>query len=259
MRLAGKVALISGAAMGVKDELMGFGGASAWLFTQEGAKVVLGDVNEEKGEQTAAQLQEAGAEAIFVRLDVTREQDWIDAVQATVSRFGRLDILVNSAGTVAPANIEDTTLDVWNGQMDVHAKGTMLGTKHAIPEMIKAGGGSVINLSSIDGIVGSSAGTAYGAAKGAVRILTKQAAIQFAGDNIRANSVHPGYSDTPLAREGMRLWAEQERPDPRIARTPMARLASAQEIAYGILFLASDESSYVTGAELVIDGGVTAQ
>jgi len=154
MRLEGKVALISGAATGIEGELMGFGGAAARLFAQEGAKVVLSDINEEGGLKTAEQIRESGGDAIFVRLDVTNEQDWIDAIQTTVTRFGRLNILVNNAGTSARLTVEETTSEIWDGQMALHAKGVFLGTKHAIPEMRRIGGGSIINLSSINGLVG---------------------------------------------------------------------------------------------------------
>ena len=255
MRLDGKVALITGAATGVQGELMGFGGTTARLFVREGAKVVLGDINEELGEKTAAQIREGGGHAIFVRLDVTAEQDWINAVQVTVSHFGRLDVLVNNAGTVAGGLVEETPAGVWEAQMDVHAKGAFLGTKHAIPEMRKAGGGSIINVSSIAGLVGTLA-TAYCAGKGANRLLAKATAIQYAKDKIRVNSVHPGYVETPMTYAH---FQEAEARDWRLARTPMGRFGTAQEIANGILYLASDESSYVTGSELVIDGGLTAQ
>ena len=255
MRLDGKVALFSGAAAGVKGELMGFGGATAWLFVREGAKVVLGDINEEQGEKTAAQIRDSGGEAIFVRLDVTREEDWVEAVRTTVSTFGGLDVLLNNAGSTAPGLVEDTTLEMWQGQLDVHAKGTFLGIKHAIPEMRKRGGGSIINISSIMGLVGSPNSPAYSAGKGAIRILSKSAAVQHAKENIRVNSIHPGYCETPLLRRFEQLGTQES----VVERTPMGRLGTADEIAYGILYLASDESSYVTGSELVIDGGWAAQ
>ena len=191
MRLAGKVALITGAAAGVEGEVMGFGGAAARLFAQNGAKVVLTDILEDKGQRTAEQIQAVGGDVTFVRLDVTSEEDWQEAVQTAVSRYDGLHVMVNNAGTAARKRIEETTVDVWDGQMDVHAKGVFLGTKFAIPEMRKAGGGSIINISSIYGIVGSPYSTAYHAAKGAIRTFTKTAAIQLAGDNIRVNSIHP--------------------------------------------------------------------
>jgi cyclopentanol dehydrogenase len=257
MRLQGKVALITGGAAAVKGELMGFGGAAAWFFVREGAKVALTDVNDDLGQKAVSQLRASGHDAIYLNLDVTKERDWLRAIQSTVSAFGGLDILVNNAGTGSPYTVEDTTEEVWDEQMAVHAKGTFLGTKQALPEMRKRGGGSVINVSSVFGLIGSPASAAYHAAKGAVRLFTKAAAIQYAKDNIRVNSVHPGYALTPMTR---RLFTDDpEQLNVRVARVPMGRLANAEEIAYGILYLASDESSFVTGSELVIDGGMTAQ
>ena len=191
MRLEGKVALITGAAAGVEGELMGFGGAAARMFAQEGAKLVLTDIKEEMCERTAIQIRENGGEALFLRHDVTSEQNWIDVISSTVATYGKLDILVNNAGTSARTTVEETTVEIWDGQMEVHAKGVFLGTKHAIPEMRRAGGGSIVNISSIFGLVGSPGSTAYHAAKGAIRLFTKSTAIQYAKENIRANSVHP--------------------------------------------------------------------
>ena len=256
MRLENKVALITGAATGVEGELMGFGGATARLFAREGAKVVLTDINEQSGLKTAAQIGELGGDVEFLRLDVTSEADWANAIEATVARFSRLDILVNNAGTGAETDVENTTLEIWEDQMAVHARGTFLGTKAAIPEMRKVGGGSIVNVSSVYGLVGSWTATAYHAAKGAVRLFTKAAAVQYAKEGIRVNSVHPGYSITP-ATAG--VYDDPVEAAPVLARVPMGRMAVADEIAYGILYLASDEASFVTGAELVIDGGVTAQ
>lgn len=256
MRLEGKVALITGAASGVESELMGFGGAAARMFCREGARVVLGDINTEGGERTAEQICAAGGEAIFVKLDVTQEQDWIDAVAATVAAYGTLNVLVNNAGSGARYTVEETTEAAWDSQIDVHGKGTFLGTKHAVPEMLKAGSGSIVNISSIYGLVGSPTSTAYHAGKGAIRLLTKSTAIQYAGDNIRANSIHPGYCRTPLTTRSY----ENERHFTWInEQIPMGRVGNADDIAYGIVFLASDESSFMTGSELVIDGGTTAQ
>lgn len=257
MRLEGKVALLTGAATGVHEELMTFSGAAAWLFVREGAKVVLGDINEELGRKMASQMRESGGDALFVRLDVTSERDWINAIQNTVSKFGKLDVLVNSAGTGAQYTVENTTAEIWDAQMGVHAKGAFLGTKHSIPEMRKVGGGSIINVSSIYGIVASPNSAAYHAAKGAMRTFTKAAAIQYAKDNIRVNSVHPGYVLTALTSEG--YSSDPERREWTLARIPMGRIGNTDDISYGILYLASDESSYVTGSELVIDGGATAQ
>ena len=255
-RLDGKVALITGAASGVHGELMGFGGATARLFTRERARVVLTDINDEMGRKTADEIRASGGEATYVHLDVTHEQDWTIAIQTAVSAYGKLDILVNNAGTGARFNVEDTTEELWDSQMDVHAKGAFLGTKLAIPEMRKIGGGSIVNISSIYGIVGSTGSTAYHAAKGAIRLFTKSAAIQYAKENIRVNSVHPGFADTPMTNQG---FQDAERLQWVESRTPMGRTGSANEIEYGILYLASDESSFVTGSELLIDGGLTAQ
>ena len=256
MRLAGKVALISGAAAGVQGELMGFGGAAARLFTQEGAKVVLTDIRDELGQRTANEISESGGEAIYLHLDVTSETEWVRVVEAAVSRFGRLDILVNNAGSGARYRVEDTSEADWDGQMNVHAKGVFLGTKHAIPQLRKVGGGSIINVSSIYGLVGSETSTAYHAAKGAIRLFTKSAAIQYANENIRVNSVHPGYAHTPLTDRG---YQDPDYFENIRSRIPMGRVGNAYDIAYGMLYLASDESSFVTGSELVIDGGTTAQ
>jgi cyclopentanol dehydrogenase len=257
MRLAGKVALITGAAAGVEGQLMGFGGAAARLFAREGARVVVTDIKEEMGFQTAEQIRAHGGEALFVRHDVTSEEEWQEVIQTTIATFGPLNILVNNAGTGARFTVEETTAEVWDGQMAVHAKGVFLGTKYAIPEMRKAGGGSIINVSSIYGLVGSATSAAYHAAKGAIRIFTKAAAIQYAQENIRVNSVHPGYCETPLTIGG--YSTDPQRREWSIARTPLGRLGTADDIAYGMLYLASDESAYVTGAELVIDWGMTAQ
>ena len=250
MRLENKVALISGGARGM-------GAAHAKLFAKEGAKVVIGDILEEEGLRTEAEINEAGGECLFIRLDVTSESDWQQAVAAAVTRFGKLDILVNNAGVVSRGTLEDTTVEEWDRVMDVNAKGVFLGSKAAIPEMRRAGGGSIVNTSSISGIVGQdSIQPVYNASKGAVRIFTKSAAIQYAKDGIRVNSVHPGAVDTPMA--GARL-ADPELQKQAEARNPLGRTAQPEEISYGVLYLVSDEASFVTGSELVIDGGYTAQ
>ena len=255
MRLEGKVALISGGARGM-------GAAEARLFAREGARVVIGDLLEEEGRRVEAQISEAGGQALFLRLDVTSESDWINAVAAAVSRFGKLDVLVNNAGVTgaggggAPVMVEETTVEVWDRIMDVNAMGVFLGTKAVIPEMRRAGGGSIINISSVYGLVGSSGSSAYHASKGAVRLLTKSTAVQYAGEEIRANSVHPGIIETPMSAA---ILADPERNLRWLSGTPLGRLGEPDDVAYGVLFLASDESSFMTGSELVIDGGWTAQ
>ncbi|MCI0782366.1 MAG: glucose 1-dehydrogenase [Chloroflexi bacterium] len=249
MRLEGKVALISGGARGM-------GAAEARLFASEGAKVVIGDLLEDEGRQTEAQINEAGGECLFIRLDVTSESDWQDVVATTVARFGKLDILVNNAGIFRTERVEDTSEQSWDQVMDVNAKGVFLGTKAAIPEMRKVGGGSIVNISSIAGLVGSPYSSAYNASKGAVRLLTKSTAIQYAREGIRANSVHPGVIETEMTREVVNDEAFRQF---RLVTNPIPRLGQPEDVAYGVLFLASDEASFMTGSELVIDGGWTAQ
>ena len=263
VRLEGKVALISGGARGQ-------GAEEARLFSREGAKVVIGDVLEKEGRQVEAQINNSGGECLFVRLDVTKASEWRHAVEAAVARFGKLNILVNNAGVGSPFTpegepipLEDVTEEQWDRVQDVNSKGVFLGTRQVIPEMRKAGGGSIINISSIFGLVGSAASSAYHASKGGVRLLTKATAIGYAAQGIRCNSVHPGAIDTPMLRNSP-LMTERHRSTPqRIEETirgiPIGRIGTSEDIAYGVLFLASDESSFVTGSELVIDGGVTAQ
>ena len=248
-RLQGKVALISGGARGQ-------GACEGRLFAQEGAQVVLTDILDEEGEAVAAEIRQQGGDAIYVRLDVTQEQQWQDVIQATVDRYGKLDILVNNAGIFPMVRVEDTSVELWEQVMDINVTGVFLGTKHAIPAMRAAGGGSIINISSVAGLVGGSRAAAYSASKGAVRILTKGTAVQYAADGIRANSVHPGIIVTQMTEE---LLSDESAREQRLTGTPIGRFGTVDDVAYGVLFLASDESSYVTGSELVIDGGSTAQ
>jgi NAD(P)-dependent dehydrogenase (short-subunit alcohol dehydrogenase family) len=250
MRLTGKVALISGGARGM-------GAAEARLFAAEGAKVVIGDVLEAQGREVEAEIKAAGGEAVFVRLDVTDEADWQRAVQTAVSQFGQLHILVNNAGVSGQGRVEDVTLEEWNRVMDINSTGVFLGTKTAIPAMRQAGGGSIVNISSQLGLVGvDNSSPQYQASKGSVRLLTKATAMQYAQDGIRVNSVHPGPIETPMT--------EARRSDPEVralmlSRIPLGRYGQAADVAMGVLYLASDEASFITGSELVIDGGWTAQ
>ena len=251
-RLVGKVALVTGGSSGI-------GRGTCQLFAREGAKVVIADVAEEAGRQVEEEIVEHGGEAMFVRLDVAREDEWIAAVRRTVERFGRLDVLVNNAGMSTDATretVEHTELDVWNQAMGVNSTGVFLGMKHAVPQIRKAGGGSIINVASIYGLVASKRGTVYHAAKGSVRMLTKAGAIQYAGEGIRVNAVHPGFADTGMTRD---LHARPGVREEREAQTPLGRLGTPEDIAWGIVYLASDEASFVTGSDLVIDGGMTAQ
>ena len=248
-RLAGKSCLISGGAKGL-------GAAQARLFASEGARVAVGDILESEAARLVDELSGSGADSLFVRLDVTSEGDWERAVGAVMGEFGALDVLVNNAGIYNRALAEETTLEEWERVMSVNATGVFLGTKYAIPAMRRSGGGSIVNMSSVAGLVGSRTQTVYNASKGAVRLLTKSTAVQYAPEGIRANSVHPGVIETDMLREVLRN--EDERAT-RIASTPIPRFGTPEDVAHGVLFLASDESSYVTGAELVIDGGLTAQ
>ena len=232
------------------------GATEAKLFSREGAKVVIGDILEDESRRTEAEINETGGECMFVRLDVTRETDWVDAVSAAVLRFGKLDILVNNAGIFRMSGVEETNSQLWDQVMDINAKGVFLGTKAAIPEMRKVGSGSIINISSTDGLVGQAGYAAYTASKGAVRIFTKATAIQYAKEGIRCNSVHPGAVETLMIAE---LLSDPERRRLALNKTPLGRIGRPEDIAYGVLFLASDESSFMTGSELVIDGGSTAQ
>jgi 3alpha(or 20beta)-hydroxysteroid dehydrogenase len=249
-RLDGKVALISGGARGQ-------GTAETRLFVREGARVVFGDIIDDEGKKIEAEIRAAGGEATYVHLNVTREADWRAAVGTAVDRYGKLDVLVNNAGILLRAKIEETSEEDWDRIMAVNAKGVFLGTKCALPAMRRAGGGSIVNISSTAGLVGSPGETAaYTATKGAVRLFTKATAIQHARDKIRCNSVHPGPIATDMIKDMLENRSAWEQ---RLRRLPMGRVGTADEVAYGVLYLASDEASYVTGSELVIDGGTTAE
>jgi NAD(P)-dependent dehydrogenase (short-subunit alcohol dehydrogenase family) len=249
MRLQGKVALITGAAHGM-------GETEAKMFAKEGAKVVVADMLEEEGKQVVAGINEVGGEAIFVQLDVTNEAAWQRAVETAVARFGKLDILVNNAGISGSAGADLMSSEAWDKVMDVNAKGVFLGLKYAIPAMQKAGGGAIVNISSISGFVGQDyIHMAYNASKGAVRIMTKSAAVQYAKDGIRINSVHPGVMPPMLTST---RGADSEERRQMLAKVPMGREGRREEVGNAVLFLASDEASYITGTELVVDGGYLA-
>jgi cyclopentanol dehydrogenase len=250
-RLNGKVALITGAAGGLGAEMVR-------VFAREGASVVFGDIADEAGEALAQEVRVAGGDARYRRLDVTVEDDWRAAVAEAVRDFGGLDILVNNAGIV-PRNapIEERTVEEWDRTMAVNARGVFLGTKFAIPAMRQAGGGSIVNISSLAAIGQSQLmDAAYAASKGAVRIFTKVAAAQYARDGIRCNSVHPGPIDTGLLRD---VLSDPDTLSRRLARIPLGRLGAIREVVAGVVYLASGEASYTTGAELVIDGGALVQ
>ena len=247
-RLEGKTAIVTGGASGI-------GEATSRLFVDQGARVVVADIDDDKGNALEADLNKNGEVAMYRKLDVTQESRWIEVVDETMAKWGRLDVVVNNAGmsgVKGRATVEDTIVDNWDTVFAVNSTAVMLGTKTAIPAMRKNGGGSVVNVSSIFGIVGSPAGAAYHASKGAARTFSKAAAVQYAPDNIRVNSVHPGFTDTPMTLD---IHSQKEIRDARLAMTPMGRLGLPIDIAYGILYLASDEAGWVTGTELIIDGG----
>jgi NAD(P)-dependent dehydrogenase (short-subunit alcohol dehydrogenase family) len=251
-RLDGKVALVTGGASGI-------GAETSRVYAREGAKVAIADINDNAGRGIAKEIGDA---AFYAHLDTRFEDEWNAVVKQVVDTYGRLDILVNSAGVASrrpdgtrARNIEDQDLEDWNRVMDVNSTGIFLGMKTAIPEMRKAGGGSIINISSIHGLVGGGQNVAYHASKGSVRLATKGAALQYAAENIRVNSVHPGLVTTPLTQD---VNNDPELSIARLAKTPMGRYGQPIDIANGCLFLASDESGWMTGAELVIDGGYTA-
>jgi len=246
-RLDGKVALISGGAKGQ-------GEVETKLFASEGAKVVFGDILDDQGRRVESEVAEFGGEATYLHLDVTSEDDWEVIVKSVEDKYGRLDILVNNAGIAPRHDGLDLTGEEWDFTMEVNAKGVFLGTKYSIPLMQRSDGGSIINISSIAGITGRPlASPAYAASKGAVRVFTKSTAGRFAADGIRANSIHPGPIDTDMIRS----VTNSVRPESRVGEIPLGRLGQPEDVAYGALFLASDESSFMTASELVIDGGVT--
>ena len=249
-RLDDKVVLISGGARGQ-------GALEAELFVAEGARVVFGDVLDDEGQSVERRITESGGEAVYVHLDVTSDADWDDAVATAEGRFGRLDVLVNNAGIANNEKIEDTSEELWERIMLVNVKGVFLGTRKALPALRRAGGGSIINVSSIAGILGRPlTGGAYSASKGAVRTFTKTTAIQHATENIRCNSIHPGPVDTPMLAGIADDPVEMRQ---RTDEVPLGRLGVSRDIAYGALYLASDEAAWITGIELVIDGGITAK
>ncbi len=261
-RLPGKVAIVTGGASGI-------GAETARVFALHGARVVLCDMQDDPGQQVAGEITASGGAAEYRTLDVCKEDQWIALAADVEKKYGRIDILGNIAGisgrpagmTVQASGVmtgmalHEQTLESWNRIMEVNSTGVFLGTKSVIPAMRRAGGGSIVNISSICGIVGSFANAAYHASKGAVRIFSKSAALQYAKDQIRVNSVHPGFVDTPMARPGL---LGNESGKARMDATPLGRFGKPSDIALGCLYLASDDAAWVTGSELVIDGGMTA-
>ena len=247
-RLDGKVAIISGGAKGQ-------GAEEARLFAQEGAKVIIGDILDREGMQIESEIAEQGGEAKFVHLDVSSEEDWSRTVDLSMSEYGRLDILVNNAGILLMKGLEETSGQEWDNIQNINSKGVFLGSKTVIPAMRESGGGSIVNISSIAGLIGSKF-TAYGASKGLVRTLTKSVAVNHGHEGIRCNSVHPGIIETDMVSE---MIGSQEGREYQLNRTPLKVIATSRDVALGVLYLASDDSRYVTGSELVIAGGITDQ
>ena len=241
----------------------GLGGASAVVLAREGAKLVVSDRKTEGAEAVAAEITKAGGQAIVLQHDVAKEEDWKRTIDEVLQRFGKLDILVNNAGVGIGKNIEELTLADWRWVMSVNLDGVFLGTQYGIAAMKKSGGGSIINMSSIEGMIGDRRLAAYDASKGGVRILTKSAALHCAkaGYNIRVNTIHPGFIDTPMVAGFLKAQGG----DPSEARKalemlhPLGHLGEPNDVAYAVLYLASDELKFATGSELVIDGGFTAQ
>ncbi|MEY9979647.1 SDR family NAD(P)-dependent oxidoreductase [Lysinibacillus sp. RC79] len=251
MRLENKVAIITGGGTGIGKE-------TALLFAKEGAKVVITDINEQSGSATVKDIQAIGGDALFVRHDVSNEDDWKKVADETIHTFGKVDVLFNNAGIYIIKPLVEIELAEWNRLMSINVTGVFLGMKHIMPLMAKQNKGSVINASSIAGLTGAAGHVLYGASKGAVRIMTKDAAMEYAAAGVRVNSIHPGYIDTGMADYASETTGNSKE---QLGKNlfPLGRLGSVNEVAKMVLFLASDESSFSTGAEFVIDGGATAK
>ncbi|MFS0836698.1 glucose 1-dehydrogenase [Paenibacillus sp. 1P03SA] len=247
-RLQDKVVIITGAAMGQ-------GETEAKLFAAEGAKVVATDLQEEQLNRVVEEIRAAGGQALGLKHNVASEDDWKRVVEKAVEQFGKVDVLVNNAGISTDSTLDTFTMENWDKVMSINLTGCVIGMKYVVPEMRKAGGGSIVNISSIAGIVALNFTNGYTAAKGALRSLSKASAVELAPDKIRVNSVHPGIIVTPMIQEAL----DQGAGHMFEAGTPLPRLGKPEDIAYGVLYLASDESSFVTGTELIIDGGWTAR
>jgi NAD(P)-dependent dehydrogenase (short-subunit alcohol dehydrogenase family) len=251
MRLEGKVAIITGGGTGI-------GKQTALRFGKEGAKVVVTDINEASVQQTVIEIKEQGGEALAIRHDVGSEDNWIQVVNDTVKVFGKIDVLFNNAGIYVIKPLFDTTVEDWNRLMNINVTSVFLGMKHVIPVMLKQQRGSVINASSIAGIGGSPSHVLYGASKGAVRTMSKDAAMEFATQGVRVNSIHPGYINTAMV-DYAAAATHRDKEALGQAVSPMGRVGTVDEVSNLVLFLASDESAYMTGTEMVIDGGAMAR
>ena len=249
MRLDGKTAFITGGAQGI-------GAAIAVLFAEQGAKVFIGDLKAETGDETVKAIKAKGGSAFFVTLDTANEQSWIDALSFVIKEAGKLNVLVNNAGINIREPIEEMKVENLDTMLAVNVKGPFLGCKHGIPLLRKAGGGSIINMASVSGLIGHRYTTeAYSVTKGAVTVLTKTVAVRYAKDNIRCNSLCPSTVDTAFIRE---LFKVPGRREERLGEVPLGRLATTTDVAYAALYLASDEASFINGIALPVDGGTIA-
>ncbi len=248
-RLQDKVAIVTGGGKGI-------GKACAMHLAENGAKVVITQRNEEEGRQVVREIEEKNGRAIFVRQDVSKEEDWENVLKQTRAAFGPPDILVNNAGMYIIEPAASTSLDQWRTLMEVNAMGVFLGIKHCAPVMAENGGGSIINMSSVAALIGSPNHILYSASKGAVLAMTRVAAMEFADSKVRVNSVHPGYTDTEMADYGAEKLDTSKEGLGRMY--PLGRIGKPEDVACGVLYLASDDAAYVTGTQLLIDGGYTA-
>ena len=248
-RVNGKVALVTGGAMGM-------GRTHCELLASEGATVIVTDMNEAAGKETVESIVADGGKAEFYPLNVTEESEWLSVVDKVVASHGQIDVLVNNAGILIVKQLEETTTEEWDRTFDINVKGVFFGTKAVLPAMQKAGGGSIVNISSIYGLVGAPVSAAYQATKGAVKLFTKATAVDYAQYNIRVNSVHPGVIDTPMTKD--LLHGDEETRKAILGTTILDRPAQPKEVSYAVLHLASDDSSFMNGSEMVVDGGYTA-
>lgn len=248
-RVEGKVAIVTGAGAGI-------GRACCHRLAEEGARLVVTDIEEQRGNETVARISESGGEALFLEQDVTDESRWQEVVGVAGETYGGVDVLVNNAGLYLIKALTETTVEEWNNLMAVNVTGVFLGMKHAAPAMVERGGGSIINMSSVAGLMGVAGHALYGASKGAVRIMTKDVAMEYASSQVRVNSVHPGYINTGMAEYGASAAGTDLEGLGRLY--PLGRIGDPQDVADMVVYLASDESKYVTGAEFVVDGGGSA-
>ncbi len=254
-RFEGKVALLTGSASALRGERMGFGGCTAWKMLEEGARVVITDIQDDKGNAAVEQMRSEGHDAIYAHLDVLDESNWADVVDRTMVAYGRLDILVNLAGAQDRGTLYEVDVDEWQKVMEISTTGILLGTRAVIPPMTEAGGGSIVNMSSMAGKFAGEYGSAYAMSRAGMLHFTRASAIQLAKFNIRCNSVLPGWVHTPFTEH---IYEADSERDWRSERVPLGRWGEPEEIANAVCFLASDEASYITGSELLVDGGVTA-